>query len=126
METTDGTRQKLASKVPYQKVERGYRLIAHGPSGGGYGDPFRRDPAVVLDNVLDGLFSPEIAREHYAIVICWRCGCGRDRAAQKRTPSQVTSVGEGAPWVRVVSSFRDQAASRAPAVARAKPRCERA
>jgi N-methylhydantoinase B len=69
METTDGMRQQLASKVPYQKVERGYRLIAHGPSGGGYGDPFRRDPAVVLDNVLDGLFSPEIAREHYATVI---------------------------------------------------------
>jgi len=69
METTDGTREKLASKVPYQKVERGYRHIAHGPSCGGYGDPFRRDPAVVLDNVLDGLFSPEIAREHYAIVI---------------------------------------------------------
>ena len=69
METTDGARQKLASKVPYQKVERGYRLIAHGPSGGGYGDPFRRDPAVVLDNVLDGLFSPDVAREHYAVAI---------------------------------------------------------
>ena len=69
METTDGARQKLASKVPYQKVERGYRLIAHGPSGGGYGDPFRRDPAVVLDNVLDGLFSLDVAREHYAVAI---------------------------------------------------------
>ena len=69
METTDGTRQKLASKVPYQKVERGYRLIAYGPSGGGYGDPFHRDPAAVLDDVLDGLFSPVIAREQYAIAI---------------------------------------------------------
>ena len=28
-----------------------------------------RDPAAVLDNVLDGLFSPEIAREHYGVVI---------------------------------------------------------
>src|SRR5580700_8344519 len=69
METDTGTRQKLASKVPYQKVERGYRLIAYGPSGGGYGDPFHRDPAAVLDDVLDGLFSPVIAREQYATAI---------------------------------------------------------
>ena len=68
----DGQRQSAStspSKVPYQKVARGDRLIAYGPSGGGYGDPFRRDPAAVLDNVLDGLFSPEIAREHYGVVI---------------------------------------------------------
>jgi N-methylhydantoinase B len=69
LETAGGTRQKLASKVPYQKVEPGCRLIAFGPSGGGYGDPFRRDAAAVLDNVLDGLFSPEIASEHYAVAI---------------------------------------------------------
>ena len=29
----------------------------------------RRDPAAVLDNVLDGLISPEIAREHYGVVV---------------------------------------------------------
>ena len=58
METTEGTRQQAGLEGPYQKVERGYRLIAYGPSGGGYGDPFSRDPAAVLDNVLDGLFSP--------------------------------------------------------------------
>jgi N-methylhydantoinase B len=55
--------------VPYQKVGPGDRLITYGPSGGGYGDPFRRDPAAVLDNVLDGLFSPEAAREHYGVAI---------------------------------------------------------
>ena len=59
----------LPSKVPYQKATHGDRLIAYGPSGGGYGDPFSRDPAAVLDNVLDGLFSPEIAREHYGVVV---------------------------------------------------------
>ena len=69
METKAGTRVTLPSKVPYQKVRPGDRLMAYGPSGGGYGDPFRRDPAAVLDNVLDGLFSPEIAREHYGVAI---------------------------------------------------------
>ena len=69
METGTGKRLSLPSKVPYQKVTRGDRLLAYGPSGGGYGDPFRRDPAAVLDNVLDGLFSAEIARTHYGVAI---------------------------------------------------------
>ena len=69
METNSGARVELPSKVPYQKVTHGDRLIAYGPSGGGYGNPFRRDPAAVLDNVLDGLFSPGIAREHYGVAI---------------------------------------------------------
>jgi N-methylhydantoinase B len=73
-----GARASLPSKVPYQKVKQGDRLLAHGPSGGGYGDPFHRDPAAVLDNVLDGLFSPEVAREHYGVVIA---GGAVDRAA---------------------------------------------
>ena len=69
IQTKNGTRTALPSKVPYQKVTHGDCLIAYGPSGGGYGDPFHRDPAAVLDNVLDGLFSPEIAREHYGVVV---------------------------------------------------------
>jgi N-methylhydantoinase B len=69
METSAGVPRALPSKVPYQKVGPGDRLITYGPSGGGYGDPFRRDPAAVLDNVLDGLFSPAIAREHYGVAI---------------------------------------------------------
>jgi N-methylhydantoinase B len=69
METKDGRRTALPSKVPYQKVRHGDCLIAYGPSGGGYGDPLLRDPAAVLDNVLDGLFSPEIARAHYGVVV---------------------------------------------------------
>jgi N-methylhydantoinase B len=69
METQTGKRLALPSKVPYQKVARGDRLLAYGPSGGGYGDPFRRDPAAVLDNVLDGLLSAEIARTHYGVAI---------------------------------------------------------
>jgi N-methylhydantoinase B len=69
MATKDGTRIALPSKVPYRKAAPGDCLIAYGPSGGGYGDPFLRDPAAVLDNVLDGLLSSEVAREHYGVVI---------------------------------------------------------
>ena len=69
MQSRDGTRLPLPSKVPYQKAAAGDCLIAYGPSGGGYGDPLRREPAAVLDNVLDGLFTAAVAREHYGVVI---------------------------------------------------------
>jgi N-methylhydantoinase B len=60
---------ELPSKVPYRKAKAGDRLAAYGPSGGGYGDPFTRSPESVLDNVLDGLISVDIAREQYGVVI---------------------------------------------------------
>ena len=60
---------ELPSKVPYRKAKAGDRLAAYGPSGGGYGDPFARSPESVLDNVLDGLISVDIAREQYGVVI---------------------------------------------------------
>ena len=69
LQTRDGTRVPLASKVPYQKARRGDRLIACGPSGGGYGHPFRRDPSAVLANVADGLISCEMARAHYGVAV---------------------------------------------------------
>jgi N-methylhydantoinase B len=67
--SADGARVELPSKVPYRKAKAGDRLIAYGPSGGGYGDPLARAPEAVLDNVLDGLFSAETARAQYGVGI---------------------------------------------------------
>jgi N-methylhydantoinase B len=39
------------------------------PGAGGYGDPFTRDPARVLEDVLDDYVSIEAARERYGVVI---------------------------------------------------------
>jgi N-methylhydantoinase B len=39
------------------------------PGGGGFGDPFRRDPRAVLEDAQDGLVSIEAAREAYGVVI---------------------------------------------------------
>ncbi len=39
------------------------------PGGGGYGSPFERDPALVLEDVLDELVSLESARRDYGVVI---------------------------------------------------------
>ena len=42
---------------------------------GGYGDPFARDPARVLDDVLDDYVSIDAARDQYGVVIA---GTGYD------------------------------------------------
>ncbi|MCM2402582.1 hydantoinase B/oxoprolinase family protein [Rhizobium sp. S153] len=40
-----------------------------GPGAGGWGDPFLRDPAAVLDDVLKGAVSEESARRDYGVAI---------------------------------------------------------
>jgi N-methylhydantoinase B len=47
------------------------------PGAGGYGDPWERDPARVLDDVLDDYVSVEAAREAYGVVVV---GTGADLA----------------------------------------------
>lgn len=37
--------------------------------GGGYGDPKKRDPQKVLEDVLDGYLTREVAREVYGVAI---------------------------------------------------------
>jgi N-methylhydantoinase B len=39
------------------------------PGGGGYGAPFMRDPALVLDDVLSGKVTPQEARTAYGVAI---------------------------------------------------------
>ena len=56
-----GERVELPSKVPYRKAKAGDRLIAYGPSGGGYGSPLDRAPQAVLDNVVDGIISARLS-----------------------------------------------------------------
>ncbi|HLH48705.1 MAG TPA: hydantoinase B/oxoprolinase family protein, partial [Roseiarcus sp.] len=67
--TSSGERIELPSKVPYRKAKAGDRLIASGPSGGGYGNPLARAPEAVLENVLDGIISADLARRQYGVAI---------------------------------------------------------
>ena len=39
------------------------------PGGGGYGDPYERDPAWVRDDVLDGYISSSAALGDYGVVL---------------------------------------------------------
>ncbi|MGH2617817.1 MAG: hydantoinase B/oxoprolinase family protein [Thermomicrobiales bacterium] len=55
-------------------LPRGDTFTNESPGGGGWGDPFVRDPALVLADVRDGYVSPERAQQDYGVVITTRDG----------------------------------------------------
>ena len=60
-------------QVVHSKESRGFEhgdvISFQQPGAGGYGDPLERDPARVLDDVLDEYVSVEAARRDYGVVI---------------------------------------------------------
>ncbi|MBV9282084.1 MAG: hydantoinase B/oxoprolinase family protein [Chloroflexi bacterium] len=66
----------VPSKFPYRGASPGDTIRTVSPCGGGYGDPLERDPARVLDDVLDGLVSAASARELYGVVLADGDGSG--------------------------------------------------
>ena len=59
----------MPSKFPYRKVPAGTTIRTISPCGGGYGNPLERDPAQVLEDVIDGYISAESARRDYRVVV---------------------------------------------------------
>lgn len=64
----DGTRT-FYSMLSYFRVASGETWVAHSTGGGGYGDPLKRDPDRVLEDVRGGYISRERARSDYAVAI---------------------------------------------------------
>ena len=64
----DGPTRELADKSQVA-LAPGEHFTLQLPGGGGFHDPFTRDPAAVLDDVLDEIVSPEAARDRYGVVI---------------------------------------------------------
>ncbi|HTW51493.1 MAG TPA: hydantoinase B/oxoprolinase family protein [Stellaceae bacterium] len=64
-----GSAEPLPSKVPHMRVRAGERFVCVGPAGGGYGNPLRRDPALVRDDVADGIISAAAARDQYGVAL---------------------------------------------------------
>ena len=52
-----------------QRVGSGERVVLSLPGGGGYGDPFEREPALVARDVGDGLVSVDRASAAYGVVL---------------------------------------------------------
>ena len=53
----------------FQIVPDGERLVLHLPGGGGMGDPTKRDPALVAQDVRDGLISVLSAERNYRVAV---------------------------------------------------------
>ena len=64
-----GTERERAGGGFYRPMPAGEVLVNNSGGGGGWGDPFRRDPAKVLADVREGYVSPEAARRDYGVAI---------------------------------------------------------
>ncbi|MDR3568990.1 MAG: hydantoinase B/oxoprolinase family protein [Syntrophobacteraceae bacterium] len=51
------------------RLQPGDLVTMDAAGGGGYGDPFERDPQLVAEDVLDGYVTPESAQTLYGVVI---------------------------------------------------------
>jgi N-methylhydantoinase B len=51
------------------RLNPGDVLTMGAAGGGGFGDPFTREPEAVLEDVMDGYVSIDVARRHYGVAI---------------------------------------------------------
>jgi len=82
--------ERIIAKIHELHMAKGDTLTLMMPGGGGYGDPFLRDPALVLADVLDGFVTPEAAYIDYGVVI-------RDGAIDEAQTRTVRSTRNAAP-----------------------------
>ena len=78
-----GNKLLLRSKDT-RKVSQGDTIVTMTSGGGGWGNPFERDPEKVRWDVMEGLVSPKRAKEEYGVVLT-----GSDNATidEKKTTS---------------------------------------
>ncbi|MEM8665229.1 MAG: hydantoinase B/oxoprolinase family protein, partial [Pseudomonadota bacterium] len=63
------SRERDLGKISMVEAEAGQTVTLMSAGGGGYGDPMRRDVALVARDVASGLVSVESARRDYGVVI---------------------------------------------------------
>ena len=64
-----GTDREQVTGMVYESMAPGDVLVNNSGGGGGWGDPFEREPEAVLADVVDGYVSIDRAREDYGVVI---------------------------------------------------------
>ncbi len=65
----DGSVEQLPSKATNLTIAAGDTMRLETAGGGGYGSPLERDPALVLDDVLDGKIGAAAAGDLYGVVL---------------------------------------------------------
>jgi N-methylhydantoinase B len=64
----DGTSRRV-QKVTGAEFAPGTTVVYHTGGGGGWGNPLHRDPAAVLNDVIQGYVSPAAARDDYGVLL---------------------------------------------------------
>ncbi|MEB1808516.1 MAG: hydantoinase B/oxoprolinase family protein [Bacillaceae bacterium] len=75
----------LPSMVPNTTMKKGDTLLLTGPSGGGYGNPFERDPEQVLADVIDEFITIEMAEKEYGVAITEHLTIDQQKTAALRS-----------------------------------------
>ena len=60
-----GEDETLSQQMPSHEIRSGDVVYVRGMGGGGYGDPRRRDPAKIEEDIANGLMGAEQAREEH-------------------------------------------------------------
>lgn len=88
---TDDGEERDIGRIDVLELPPGAVLRMLTPSGGGFGDPYARDPALVAGEVRNGLITKKQAEHDYGVVIC---GDGYDEARTAALRDQSRSRGE--------------------------------
>jgi N-methylhydantoinase B len=64
-----GTDREVVQGGSYNRLQAGEVLVNNTGGGGGYGDPFEREPARVAADVRNGFVSVGAARREYGVVV---------------------------------------------------------
>jgi N-methylhydantoinase B len=93
-----GTREeRVIGKIDVLKLEPGDTVRIVSPGGGGYGDPFDRDPELVRRDVANGFVTPDEAAERYGVVLGdGAVDAGQTRRRRTRRASVAAEFGFGA------------------------------
>ncbi len=65
----DGTVTRMGHKTTSFPLKKGDIIRVTTPGAGGYGDPFRRSPELVLKDVVESKVSPQAAKKEYGVAI---------------------------------------------------------
>ena len=81
--------EEIPAKVTGLMCEAGDAIQLIEPNGGGYGNPLKRDPKLVVEDIHDDFTTVELAREAYGVVVDPRT-LVLDLAATKKLRAQLT------------------------------------
>jgi N-methylhydantoinase B len=86
---------QLLGRVDMLTLRAGDRVTIRTAGAGGYGDPYRRDPPLVLDDVRRGLLGADAALRDYGVVV--RDGAADEAATSARRAELRETVASAGP-----------------------------